>query len=433
MAANPNTIPLATMWNREYQLIHWKNPVYPAITNYRLLPDLEKGDIVKRTYARQLVGKAMGGGGEFTRQAIIDTEETLTIDQEYDASFYIKELDEIQVHLPTRQRYAKNAATALHQRIDAHVLGSYSSFSSALDAAYFGGTSGNAIEVTSGNIPQIFSGVNLLLQRANIFINVAAKFTAVKPEDSSNEMGVAVISPDILAKIIERLEGKVGALGDGVTLQGHVGKYMGYELFVSNQLAWTGTLSTPTQPTDGDTVRINGVTFTFKTTIGTTAGNVLIGGSADAARANLTAIINLGGVTSDAGVSNVSVSSTPDSSGFSDQDRLDNIVAVNSNSLDTMTVVALGKGYVPVSDTLTAAADGFTSGTMMQHCLIGTANAIDLVVRVTPKMDIRKRDGFVGSDIVTWTAWGRKVFQDGITKMVDVKVSTENYSGASGN
>jgi hypothetical protein len=432
MAANPNTIPLQTTWSREYQLIHWKIPVYPAITNYRLLPDLEKGDTVKRTYARQFIANAMGGGGEFTRQVIVDTEETLDIDQEYDASFYIKELDEIQSHLPTRQRYARNAATALHQRIDAHVLGSYSAFSAALDASYFGGTSGNAIELTSANVPQIFSGVNLLLQRASIFINIAAKFSAVKVEDPM-DMGVAVISPDFQAKIVERLEGKASALGDSVGVQGNVGKYMGYNLFVSNALAWTGTLSLVTQPSDGDVVTVNGVTMTFKTTIGTTAGNVLIGGSADAARANLAALITAGGVTTDSGVSNVSVSATPDSSGFSDRDRLNNIVATNSNSLDTMTIVALGKGYVPVTKTLTDATDGWVTGKSMQHCLIGVANAIDLVVRVAPKMDIRKRDGFVGSDIVTWTAWGKKVFQDGITKMVDVKISTETYSGASGN
>ncbi len=433
MTANPNTIPFQTTWSKEYQLIHWKIPVYPAISNYRLQADLDKGDTVKRTYARQFVGKATGADGAFTRQVIVDTEETLTIDQEYDASFYIKNLDEMKNHLPVRQRYARNSATALHQRIDAHVLGLYASFTSALDAAYFGGTTGNAIELSAANVPQVFSGVNLLLQRQNIFINISAKFTAVKTEDSQFDMGVAAISPDFYAKIIERLEGKATALGDTVGVQGHVGKYMGYVLFVTNALTWTGTLSMVAQPSDGDTVVINGVTMTFKTTIGVTAGNVLIGGSADAARANLVALINLGGVTSDSGVSNVSVSATPDSNGFSDRDRLDNIVATNSNSLDTMTVVAKGKGYVPVSETFTDPTDTWTTGLQMQHCLIGVGNAIDVVVRVAPLLDTRKRDGYIGTDVITWTCWGDKVFADGKGKMIDVKISTEFYSGSSGN
>ena len=431
MAANPNTIPLMTTWTKEFQSTHYKIPVYPAISNYRLKSDLKKGNTVKRTYARQLVAKNMGGGGEFTRQTVINTEESLVVNYEKDASFYIKSLDEIQDHLPTRTKYARNSNVAIHQQIDANVLGQYASFTNALDASNFSGTSGNGIELTSANVPQLFSGVNLLLQRANIFINIAVKFTAVKAEDSQFDMGVAVISPDVMNKIIERLEGKASALGDTVGVQGHVGKYMGYELFVSNALAWTGQLYLPTNPTDGDTITINGVVITFKDTVdaGITAGQVEIGSTVDVTRATLSTFITGGGATTtaDGTVGTNAVSATPDSSGFSDQDRLSNITATNNNSTDTMSLVALGKGYVRVAETLTAAANVWTTGLQIQHCLIGVANAIDVVIQAEPSMDSRKRDGFVGYDVITWAAYGIKVFNDGLAKMVDVKISTESY------
>lgn len=432
MASNPNTIPLQTVWTKEYQSTHYKIPVYPAISNYRLKADLKKGNTIKRTYARQLTAKTMGGGGEFTRQAIVDTEESLVVNYEKDASFYLKSLDELQNHLSVQQKYARASSVALHQQIDATVLGQYASFTNALDDSYFGGTSGNGISVTSANVPQIFSGVNLLLQRANIFINVAVKFTAVKAEDSQFDMGVAVISPDVMNKIIERLEGKVTPLGDTVGVQGHIGKYMGYELFVSNALSWTGQLYLPTNPTDGDTITINGVVLTFKSTVdaGTTAGQVKIASTVDLTRANLSTFITAGCATTvadatDAGYN--AVSSTSDSSGFSDQDRMANFTATNSNSADTMSLVALGKGYVRTAESLTAGANVWTTGLQIQHCLIGVANAIDVVIQAEPTFDQRKRDGFVGYDNVTWTAWGVKVFNDGLAKMVDVKVSTENY------
>ena len=431
MAANPNTIPLMTTWTKEFQSTHYKIPVYPAISNYRLKSDLKKGNTVKRTYARQLVAKNMGGGGEFTRQTVINTEESLVVNYEKDASFYIKSLDEIQDHLPTRTKYARNSNVAIHQQIDANVLGQYASFTNALDASNFSGTSGNGIELTSANVPQLFSGVNLLLQRASIFINIAVKFTAVKAEDSQFDMGVAVISPDVMNKIIERLEGKASALGDTVGVQGHVGKYMGYELFVSNALAWTGQLYLPTNPTDGDTITINGVVITFKDTVdaGITAGQVEIGSTVDVTRATLSTFITGGGATTtaDGTVGTNAVSATPDSSGFSDQDRLSNITATNNNTTDTMSLVALGKGYVRVAETLTAAANVWTTGLQIQHCLIGVANAIDVVIQAEPSMDSRKRDGFVGYDVITWAAYGIKVFNDGLAKMVDVKVSTESY------
>lgn len=422
---------MQTVWTKEYQSTHYKIPVYPAISNYRLKAGLQKGNIIKRTYARQLVANTMGGGGEFTRQTIKDTEETLTVNYEKEASFYLKTLDGLQNHLSVQQKYARGASVAIHQQIDADVLGKYASFTNSLSDSYFGGTSGNGISLTSANVPQLFTGVNLLLQRSNIFINVAAKFTAVKTEDSEFDMGAAVISPDVYNRIVERLEGKNSALGDTMGVQGHVGKYMGYELFVSNALAWTGELYLPTNPTDGDTITINGVVLTFKTTVdaGVTAGQVKIASTVDLTRANLVAFLNAPSTTvadaTNAGYN--AVSATPDTTGFSDQNRLSNMTWTNDNTADTATVVALGKGYVPVAEGLTAAANVWTSGKQIQHCLIGVMNAIDVVIQAEPTMDIRKRDGFVGSDVVTWAAYGINVFNDGIGKMVDVKISTEAY------
>lgn len=427
MAANPNTIPLQTVWTREYQDTHAKIPVYPAVTNYRLKGNLEKGNTVKRTYARQFIANDMGGGGEFARQTLVDTEESLVINKEKETSFYVKSLDLLQSHLPTQARYAKGAAMALHQQIDADVLAEYANMTNALDAATFGGTTGESIYVTSGNVTQVLSNVSRLLQRANIMINAAAKFTGVKLDDMQyDSLGCAVISPEFYAAILERLDGKNSALGDKVGVQGQCGVYMGYNLFVSNALTWTGTLSMVTQPSDGDTVLIGGITFTFKTTLGSTAGNVLIGGSADAARANLTGLINTPGTTDANGVA---LGTTPDANGFSDQDKMKNLVAVNSNSLDTLVLTAKGKGHVVVNDTLTAAADGWTANLQTQHCLIGVANAIDLVIQKEPSLDERKRDGYVGWDIVTWCVYGVKTFNDGKPKMVDVKVNTSAYSG----
>ena len=100
-----------------------------------------------------------------------------------------------------------------------------------------------------------------------------------------------------------------------------------------------------TQPADGDPITIGGVTFTFKTVLGATAGNVLIGGSADAARANLAALINAPGTTTANGVA----LSAANQAIIQQQLRL---TATNDNTANTMTVVGIGSGALVVSEAL---------------------------------------------------------------------------------
>lgn len=64
------------------------------------------------------------------------------------------------------------------------------------------------------------------------------------------------------------------------------------DAYVTNNLTCVGSLILGANPTATDTVTYAGVKFTFVSSIGTTAGNVLIGASASATADNLVAAIN---------------------------------------------------------------------------------------------------------------------------------------------
>lgn len=420
---NPNTISggIQETWDKVYQVTHHKIPVYPAISNFRLAAGLKQGDTVHREYRNRLVANDMAGDGGYTRQAIIDTDETLTIDKVKEASFYIKELDEIQNHLPTRQKHAFDASAALFNQADADILGVYDQFTSSLDDGSLGGTSGNGIVVTAGNVTKLFSNSTRLLQRANITLDNTAKFTGFKSEDSQKELAVALLSPDVYAAIIERLDGKDSALGDKVGIEGHAGRYMGYELFVSNAVGWSGVLSLVTQPTDGDTIIINGVTWRIKTTPAA-AGDIKIGANVDVTRANIASAFNNGEslAASAAGTNYTELTAA-------NRLLMANITATNDNTADTLSIKALGYGYLTVSETLTDATDTWTAAKQIQHCLFGVANSIDVVMQKTPSLKVKDRDGKVGVDVVTWAAYGFKVFNEAKVKMIDVRVRTDAY------
>lgn len=431
MAANPNTISsgIQETWADVYQLVHYKQPVYRAFADFSLANKLKKGDTVHREYTSSLVVHDMAGDGGYQRQALTDTDETLVINKEKETSFYIKSLDEIQNHLPTRTKYATKAMNALFLQIDGDVLGNYDQATSTVDDSDLGGTSGNGITVTTANIDQVFTAALTKLQLQNVIFDPNAKFTGDVKRDRGMSMPIAVISPQIHAKLIQFLGGKDSALGDKVSTNGNAGTFMGFNLFVSNNLGWSGKLVLATQPTDGDTVTIHGVTFTFKTTLGTTAGNLLIGASAATACDALVAAVNdsesLSAANGGAGAGTAGTLYVEPT--LANRNLLKNITATDGTSF--VTFKATGKGHVVVSETLTAAADIWTAALQIQHLLFGVNNSISIVIQKTPEMLVKDRDGKVGKDIVTWTVYGIKVFNDQKPMLVDVKVRSDAFVG----
>jgi hypothetical protein len=422
MAANPNTMAgIPETWEKEYQIVHDKVPVYPAISNYRLASGLKKGDTVHRQYPSSFVANVMGADGSYATQALVDTDETLVINKEYETSFYIKELDELQNSLPVRSTYARRSMIAIFNQIDGDILGLYDQFTNTLDDGDMGGTAGNGVTVTTANVKKLFFTAKKILQKNNILLDNGAKFTGFKSEDDMSAMGVAVISPDVYQTLLEAVDGKDTAFGDAVAQSGHAGMFAGFNLFVSNALGWSAQLEYATIATDTDTIVINGVTLTADAdgaAVG--AGHWSIEATNDLGAVNLVNLIN-GTGTPDTVDTYIDVSAA-------NRLLLKNITATYNASTDMLTLKATGKGSVAVSETLTPAGDIWTPAKQIQHCLFGKANAIDVVIQKEPSMRVKDAPAAkVGYDFITWTACGYKVFNEGLLEMVDVQVRTDAY------
>ncbi len=421
LAANPNTMGgIPETWSKEYQIVHDKIPVYPAISNYRLAAGLKVGDTVHRSYPTSLVANVMGADGSYATQALTDTDETLVIDKNYETSFYIKELDELQNSLPVRTQYAKRSMVAIFNQIDGDILGQYDQFTQTLDDGDMGGTAGAGVTITTANVKKMFFTAKRLLQKQNILLDNGARFTGFKSEDDQNAMAVAVISPEVYQNLLEAVDGKDTVFGDKVAQSGNAGMYAGFNIFVSNALGWSASLNLATIPTAGDTIVINGVTLTAAAdNSATNAGDFSIETTNDLAAANIVLLINGTGTAGSDEYIDVSAANRL---------LLKNITATYSSSTDKLTLKATGKGHVVVSETLTAAADVWTTTLQVQHCLFGVANAIDVVIQKEPSMRTKDAPSAkVGYDFITWTACGYKVFNEGKAQMIDAWVRTDAY------
>lgn len=422
MAANPNTMTFKQVFSAEYQMSHFKQPVYQVLADTRFESGLSKGQTLNRSYASDVVVNDMGGDGSYSTQAITDTQEQLTISSEKEASIYVKKLDELQAHLPVKQKYGRKLANALINQIDGDVLlTAYQGAGSTVDSGVLAGTGSDGLGITptANNIAQVFTLAYEKLVKKNVVYNANARFAGIQAEVPEG-MPIATIPAEVLTFIQLYLGGKDTMLGDRVSTNGFRGSFMGFELFVSNALPWTAELGIATQPTDGDTVTINGVTFTFKTTLGSTAGNVLIGASADTANTNLAALINTPGTTTAEGVA----------LSAANQKLLKNITATANTTPNTLTLVSSGWGVVETSETLTAAADVWTVGKEIVHCVFGLSKSVTLVVQKDPSLEENFVSGKIGRDYIAWTVYGRKVFVDQAPQLVDVAIASTTYSAS---
>ncbi len=421
MAANPNTMTFKTVFSAEYQMSHFKEPVYQILADTRLESSLTKGQTIARSYSSDVQVNDMGGDGSYSTQAIVDTQETLVINKEKEASIYIKKLDELQAHLPLKQKYGRKLANALINQIDGDVLlAAYQGAGTSLDDGSFAGTSGLGLTVTASNIATVFTTAMQKLRLKNVVYN--KRFQGGMKLEVPEGMPIAVISPEMLSYIELYLGGKDTLLGDQVSRNGYSGYFMGFECFVSNALPWTATLELPTIPTAGDTLVINGVTLTAAADNGATnAGDYSIEAAVDDAAANIVLLIN--------GTGTVGADEYRDVS-TANRRLLKNITASYDTGTNLLTLVSSGWGTVVVSETFTAAGNVFTTGKQQIHPIFALSKSLSLVVQKDPSLEENYVSGKIGRDYIAWTVYGIKVFTDQAPMIVQLSVNSAAFTAS---
>ena len=400
---------------------HFKEPIYQVLADTRLESSLTKGQTIARSYASDVQVNDMGGDGGYSTQAITDTQETLVINKEKEASIYIKKLDELQAHLPLKQKYGRKLAQALVNQIDGDVLlAMYQGAGTTLDAGDFGGTAGQGYTITASNVATVFTKAMEKLRLKNVVYN--KRFQSGTKLEVPEGMPVAAISPEILTFVELYLGGKDSLLGDQVSRNGYSGYFMGFNMFVSNALPWTATLNLATIPTAGDTITINGVTLTAAAdNSAATAGEFSIETTNDLAAANLVLLINGTGTAGADEYIDVSAAN---------RRLLKNITATYDASADTLTLTSSGWGTVVVSETLTAAADVWTTTKQQLHCLFALSKSCSLVVQKDPSLDENFVSAKIGRDYIAWTAYGIKVFTDQAPQIVQLAVNSSSFTAS---
>ena len=403
MAANLDAF--KTAFSNTYQEVFQKVPVAMKIANTRLLSDLYYGKAIERVAFDISAANVedITAYTDMTSATITDSSETLNVDQNKGIMFQLSEKEMVQAGpLNPGEVIGAELAKKVGLFVDADVL------YETVNAAYTfdngdlttGSSDGTAITINSTTVPQMVMRLPAKLRKNN---------------QTATNLAFVIDSYGI-ADMFQYLLGKNADFVNALFQNGYVNEQVaGAKVYVSENLTGEAVWSQAQTPSDGDTVTIGGVTFTFRTTLGSTAGAVLISGSADAARANLVALINNPGTTTSFGVA----LSAADQITISKALRLS---ATNNNTADTATIIGKGSGRLVLSKSMTNTNNTWSKNFI--HAYFGKEGAIDVVVQKDVKADMRQEPKQPTTNIISRVLYGIKTFADGAKKFLDVKINS---------
>ncbi len=391
-------------FDNAYEEIFQKALVAKVIMNTRFEAKLKYGESVERfIYDISSVRvRSVTRGSASTIDTISDSTELITINLEKEAVFHISDGEVTQAG-PLNPgeviggEVGKKVAIDLDGRCFAEVINALYAFDTG-DLTTLAST-GTPITLSSTTVPQMVARMPAKLRYKNF-------------QEIMTNM-VFVVDSYAASDVAQYLLGKNIDLAGYVFKNGYTGDISNAQMYISENLTGTAILSSAQTPTDGDTVTIAGVVFTFNTALGS-AGSVLISGSADAARANLTALINDPSTTTTYGTA----LSAADSLIISDTLKL---VATNNNTTDKMTIVGTGSGRLILGGTLTNTNNTWSSNYI--NAYFGKKGAIDLVIQDMKPVDMRVTADRRGTNVFSSYLAGVKTFTDGAKKFLNVKIA----------
>ena len=437
MAFTGNTLPYKTEWINAYQQTHYRQPVFPVFAEQKFFDVLTSGQTIKWSYDADMDVQPLGSDGTYTVANRTVTDEILTVNQAPTAPFRILATEKIQDHRPTQAKWATKAMNVIWRYIDAKVLGEMqagaASSIDASDASFGGSAVGTPITVSTSNAPQIFTAARRKLRNQNVIYDENKKYSGNVKLDNIAKYPACAIPPELEEQLLLAVGFKPGDLGDQVLRQGYMNMLFGFNTFVSTTLPFTFRLSQTATPTNADTVVIGGNTFTFVTGTPSNPGEVKAETDAATSMTNLKNALNAP-YTATSGKYSPFVRATVAASSIQQAFVLDMLAssAVSGTAPAYITVTALGNSSI----TVTATGTGMVISNQAVHALFGTSQSVALVLQRYPSLSVSTGEvigngtsgGVLAQDFVTWTLAGWKMFKQHTYQIVDVLISTTNFT-----
>lgn len=382
----------------QYQEVFQKVLVGKVIANTRFESNLSYGASVKRVRydISNVRVREVTIGSDRTVDSVTDTNETLTVNRQYGTTFAISTKEKVQAGplnpgAVIGAKVAHKTATFVDADILAETVNAYAAFDNG-DLTGLS-SSGTPITLSSTTVPQLIARGPAKLKRNNqILTNLCW-----------------VVDSYAASDFVQYIMGKNIDFAESVFKNGYAGPIGSAELYTSENLTGEFLITGSGTFSNGETIVIEGVTLTAVSSIGSTAGNFLIGADLAASLTNLAGLINNPGTTS---ATQVALSAANQIK-FTDTLRL-----AATATATTVTVVGKGAGRMVVSETAANAAVTYS----FIHSYFGKKGAIDVVIQDQVDMEEREEPRQRATNILSDVLYGVKTFNDGAQMFLDVKI-----------
>lgn len=356
-----------------------------SLANVELRASMPDGTVITRPTTSFLGIQAYTANTEATYSDLSLGNETLTINDTPMVAFTLDQIDEDNAGWNITMNTMENVARLLREYVDGKFFGQILNF-------------GNNYWSTTA------------LSSTNAYATMSSAIAGLLNAWVDDTSIVLVVDAFGVDKIAQNAVNSTFALADRTYTAGYLGKTVAQaELVRSENLTMVGTFAFGATPTDGDTVKINGFTFTMKTSIAT-AGDVLIGANATASGANLAAAIN--GTT--AGTSHTALSAA------NRNKYMRGLTATAATGTVTFTSTRGYRGDGAFSKTMTSASNKF--GQFVIYYGAMQTWAINLVMRDNVKSVSGRIPKTITYEYLTWSRFGLKVFADGAERGIIIPI-----------
>lgn len=335
--------------------------------------------------------------GTLVNKGVTSQKSTLTMDKVPIVTFTYDDVDILKDSWDVLARTDTNSVYKLKQKMEGDFFSLYSSARYSNAAASYA-----APLTTSTAFSTVLDGVNTLVH------------AGVDPNS------IAIVGDAYLSGILaQQAISSTFTLSDSSFKRGYIGNLpsvAGAMLYRNQNLTATTVLDLATNPSNNDTFTYNGVTFTLVSSIGTTAGNILIGADADATADNIVEALNAastGVAGANVGVKYVALS----------QDNADFLTGLTCANVGTTVTFSSIHGYRVVSSNFTNASNDFQA--VYTYAIIMGKDAISVAYRRGLQTDKRSISTSLEYLYSNYLLWGQVVTVEGAKKMYKLQIMSQ--------